>query len=143
MRELGLPVKAESLLEGDHTVTGGKIALRKFLILRHQPTALVCSNDMTAIGVTREAHDRGVEIPKQLSIIGFDDIRTANFMNPPLTTIQMSQSELASIAFRALLENTNSETPSTEAQEYFLGTRLIIRDSTAFPRATRHVKLRA
>ena len=65
-----------------------------------RPTAVVCSNDMTAIGLMREAYDQGINVPRDLSVVGFDDIRLAQFMIPPLTTVQMSQTELAQIAFK-------------------------------------------
>src|SRR5207245_377662 len=81
---------------------------------RDQPTAVVCSNDMTAIGVMREAYDHGITIPNDVSIVGFDDIRLAQFMTPPLTTVQMSQKELAQIAFRALLDEVGRESRSTQ-----------------------------
>jgi len=63
--------------------------------------------------------------------VGFDDIRLAQFMTPPVTTVQMSQKELAQIAFRALLDEVGRETPSTQKREYELNTSLILRRSTA------------
>ncbi len=54
--------------------------------LRNPPSAVMCSNDMTAIGVMREAYDHGIAIPRDLSVVGFDDIRLAQFIIPPLTT---------------------------------------------------------
>ncbi|MGB9467958.1 MAG: substrate-binding domain-containing protein, partial [Candidatus Acidiferrum sp.] len=96
------------------------------------PTALLCSNDMTAIGVMREAFELGIKVPQDLSVIGFDDIRMAEFLTPPLTTVQMSQSELARLAFEALLKEVKRETPSPEGTEYVLKTRLVLRSSTTF-----------
>jgi LacI family transcriptional regulator len=142
MTELGLPANHDFILEGDHTLAGGKRAFEKICKLRRRPTALVCSNDITAIGVMREAYDRRVEIPKEMSVVGFDDIRTANYMNPPLTTVQMSQSELATVAFYALLDEVGRETPSLDGTERTLETRLIIRSSTTFPPGHRQRKLR-
>ena len=79
----------------------------------------------------REAYDQGIKIPADLSVIGFDDIRLAQFTIPPLTTVQMSQKELAQIAFRALLDEVGRESPSTQKSEYELNTNLILRRSTA------------
>jgi len=90
---------------------GGMRALVELMNLRNPPTAVMCSNDMTAIGVMREAYDHGIAIPRDLSVVGFDDIRLAQFMIPPLTTVQMSQMELAKIALRALLTETARKTP--------------------------------
>jgi len=133
MREIGLPVKSEFVVEGDHSLEGGKKALQKLSTLPEQPTALLCSNDMTAIGVLREAFELGIKVPEELSVVGFDDIRIAEFMIPPLTTVQMSQSELARLAFGALLEEVKRETPAQEGTEYVLKTRLVLRSSTTFP----------
>jgi len=88
---------------------------------------------MTAIGVMREAFELGIRVPQELSVIGFDDIRMAEFLTPPLTTVQMSQSELAKLAFEALLKEVKKETPTPEGTEYLLKTRLVLRSSTAFP----------
>jgi LacI family transcriptional regulator len=133
MNELGLPVKPEYIVEGDHKLEGGHRALHKLFALRERPTAMLCSNDMSAIGVMRAAFELKIEVPKELSIVGFDDIRMADFMVPPLTTIQMSQSELATLAFHALLKETKRETPDPDGTEYVLHTRLVLRSSTTFP----------
>ena len=133
MREIGLPVNTEFIVEGDHRLEGGKLSLRKLWDLREKPTALLCSNDMTAIGVLREAFELGIEVPRELSVIGFDDIRMADFVTPPLTTVQMSQTKLATLAFTALLEEVGREVPAPNGTEYMLETRLILRKSTTFP----------
>jgi LacI family transcriptional regulator len=129
MVEIGL--LPDLIVTGDHTMDGGMHALLELLDVHDQPTALLCSNDMTAIGVMREAYDHGIKIPTDLSVVGFDDIRLAEFMIPPLTTVQMSQKELAQIAFRALLDEVGRESPSTQKSEYELNTSLILRRSTA------------
>ena len=133
MREIGLPVIPEFIIEGDHRLEGGKRALQEIYKLREQPTALLCSNDMTAIGVMRQAYELGVSVPQELSIIGFDDTRLADFMIPPLTTVQMSQTDLATLAFNALLKEVKREAPSPNGTEYILKTHLILRNSTTFP----------
>jgi len=133
MHEIGLMVRPEFLVEGDHRLEGGKRALQNLAALRQRPTAVLCSNDMTAIGVMREAFELGIKVPEDLSVIGFDDIRMAEFLTPPLTTVQMSQSELATLAFAALLQEVKRETPVPEGTEYVLKTRLVLRNSTTFP----------
>jgi LacI family transcriptional regulator len=132
MREIGLLVRPEYVVEGNHRLDGGREALPTLSRLSKPPTALICSNDMTAIGVMRAAFELGIRIPEDLSVIGFDDIRMAEFLIPPLTTIQMSQSELAKLAFEALLKEVKRETPLPEGSEYILKTRLVLRSSTAF-----------
>jgi len=143
MREIGLPVRPEFIVGGDHRLEGGRRALRELSKLRERPTGLICSNDMTAIGVMREAFELGISVPRDLSVVGFDDIRMAEFMIPPLTTVQMSQTELARLAFDALLSEVKRATPTPDGTEYVLKTQLILRSSTTFPPGASQVKSEA
>jgi len=128
MIEIGLP--PDLIVVGNHRMEGGIKALSALHNLKHQPTAVICSNDMTAIGVMRQAYEQSIKVPEELSVVGFDDIRLSEFTIPPLTTIQMSQHELAKIAFQALL--TEIEEPALEEhRQYDLTTNLILRRSTA------------
>jgi len=131
LREIGLPVDPQLILEGDHTMEGGMRALADLTKRTTLPTAVMCSNDLTAIGVIREAYERGVAVPQELSVIGFDDVRLSRFFIPPLTTIQMSQVEIARLAFKALVAEVERETPSVKGTEYVLETDLVLRKSTA------------
>jgi LacI family transcriptional regulator len=67
-------------------------------------------------------------------VVGFDDIRMSEFMTPPLTTVRMSQTQLAKLAFEALVNELEKATSKGEAQEYILDTSLIVRQSTTFAR---------
>jgi LacI family transcriptional regulator len=131
MEEIGLPIEPGYLIEGNHTMEGGIAAMRKLLALPKRPTAVICSNDMTAMGVMRESYDQGVHIPRDLSVIGFDDIRLSQFVVPPLTTVRMSQTDIARLAFNALLAEIQRKTPSPSGTEYTLRTALVLRHSTA------------
>jgi len=131
MSEIGLLVAPEMLVVGDHTMEGGMRALGDLMRLPTPPTAVFCSNDMTAIGVMREAYDLGIKVPHDLSVVGFDDIRFSEFITPPLTTVRMSQTELARIAFQALMNDVTEEAASSGRKEYPLSTSLILRRSTA------------
>jgi LacI family transcriptional regulator len=130
IREIGLEADPALMIEGDHTMEGGMEAFAKLLEQSVRPTAVMCSNDMTAIGVMRKSHDADIAIPEELSLIGFDDIRFAQFMIPPLTTIQMSQAELARLAFDALMADLTRESPAPNGTEYVLQTNLVLRQST-------------
>lgn len=129
-REIGSEVDPTLILEGDHTIEGGMSATGKLLAAKNPPTAILCSNDMTALGVLHECYKNGVEVPKSLSVVGYDDIHLARYTLPPLTTIRMSQSELARLAFHALLNEVKKERPSEKGAEYMLETSLVIREST-------------
>lgn len=131
MQEIGLEVQAEMIAVGEHTMEGGMRALGQLMKIRERPTAVLCSNDMSAIGVMREAYDLGINVPRELSVIGFDDIRFSGFVTPPLTTVQMSQTELARIAFKALMNDVANSKPSEGRKEYTLTTSLVLRRSTA------------
>jgi LacI family transcriptional regulator, galactose operon repressor len=130
MQEIGLGIEPEYLIEGNHTMEGGIAAMKRLLDLPKRPTAVLCSNDMTAVGAMRESYDRGVHVPADLSVIGFDDIRLAQFVTPPLTTVRMSQTEIARLAFNALLAEVERKAPLPEGSEYALATNLVLRDST-------------
>jgi DNA-binding LacI/PurR family transcriptional regulator len=131
MREIGLEVAPELLAVGDHTMEGGMRAFVSLAQLPHRPTAVICSNDLMAIGVIREAYEHHISIPSELSVVGFDDIRLSQFTIPPLTTVQMSQTELARLAFEALIAGLERDAVLAASNEYVLATNLVLRRSTA------------
>jgi len=131
MKEIGMPVDPALVVEGNHTLEGGEKAFTNMLALPSRPTAILCSNDMTAMGVMRKSYAEGIVIPRDLSVVGFDNIRITEYTLPPLTTIEMSQTELARIAFQALLEDVQRKIPNTKGTEYVLMTSLVLRESTA------------
>lgn len=134
IEEIGLPADCRYIVEGDHTIEGGMKAAATLLALRTPPTAVLCSNDMTGLGVMRKCYEEGLSIPGDLSVVGFDDIKLAQFVLPPLTTVRMSQAKLARMAFRALLAKVQGEGAAHDGStEFVLETNLIVRDSTAPP----------
>lgn len=130
MKEIGMVADSQLVVEGNHTLEGGAIAFEKMLRSSSRPTAVLCSNDMTAMGVMRKSYAEAIVIPRDLSVVGFDNIRITQYMLPPLTTIEMSQTELARIAFQALLEDVQRKTPNPKGTEYVLKTSLVLREST-------------
>ena len=131
MTEIGLPIDPRFIVEGNHTLEGGEEAFMELLKTGPRPTAVLCSNDMTAIGVMRKSYGEGIKVPGDVSIIGFDNIRFSQYILPPLTTIEMSQAELARLAFEALLNDVHLETPNPKGTEYILRTNFVLRESTA------------
>ena len=136
MQECGIPPEVSEIVEGDHTLEGGAVAMEKLLKLEQMPTAVVCSNDMTAIGVLHKLYRTGLRVPDDISVIGFDDIHIAEVMMPPLTTVQMSRLEIAKAAFSALRSQVESPEPLHGRREFKIPTDLIVRESTTFPRGT-------
>jgi LacI family transcriptional regulator len=133
MREAGLEVDPAWVIECDHTLRGGVAGFERLRALGSQPTAVLCSNDMTAIGVLRAAYMSGLHVPQDLSVIGLDDIDFAEFTLPPLTTIRLSRADLARAAFDALRAQTDG---SVKIQrEFLVSTNLVVRGSTGAPAA--------
>jgi len=131
MKEIGLQITPALLVDGDHTMEAGVSAMSTLAALADRPSAVICSNDMTAIGVMRKAFELDLDIPRDLSVVGFDDIRWARFMTPPLTTVQMSQSEIATLAFGALLDIVEAQGTGSLREVYEIRTNLVLRSSTA------------
>jgi DNA-binding LacI/PurR family transcriptional regulator len=136
MAELGLTVPGEHISEGDHTMDGGMTAMERLIALSELPTAVVCSNDMTAIGVLHALYRTTHNVPQDVSVVGFDDIHLAQFMLPPLTTVQMSCKDLATAAVEALRAGIEQDHPKAAKKEWAISTRLVVRQSSAFPRGT-------
>jgi len=136
MAEIGLVVPAKEIVEGDHTMEGGRAAMERLLEQRELPTAVMCSNDQTAIGVYHALYRTTHGVPGEISVVGFDDIHLAQFILPPLTTVQMSCRELASAAVEALRAGIEPDHPQKNQTEWKIPTRLVVRQSTAFPRGT-------
>jgi DNA-binding LacI/PurR family transcriptional regulator len=134
LKECGIAPAPKWIIEGDHTLESGIAAMEQLLKAKPMPTAVMCSNDMTAIGVLHGLYRAGLRVPDDFSVIGFDDIHIAEVTIPPLTTIQMSRFELAHSAFAALQSHVEESEHFSQKREYNIRTELIARESTDFPR---------
>jgi LacI family transcriptional regulator len=133
MEAASLPIQKKFVIECDHTLKGGVAGFAKLQALAVKPTAILCSNDMTAIGVLRAAYMEGLRVPQDLSVVGLDDIAFAEYTLPPLTTIRMSRVDLARAAFEALRQQTESLGTGKIQREFLVSTSLVVRGSTAAP----------
>jgi LacI family repressor for deo operon, udp, cdd, tsx, nupC, and nupG len=124
MAEAGLPAQPE--LPGDFSLSGGREAFGRFMKLTEQPTALFFANDEMAMGFLSTAYAAGVRVPRDVSIVSFDDIHFAKASIPALTTIRQPRSEMGAAAMRLLLEIIAGEAPTSVLLPY----ELVIRDST-------------
>jgi LacI family transcriptional regulator len=115
-------------LESNHKVEGGVEAVKVFLAQPNFPTAILCSNDLTAIGALSALHQAGLKIPDDVSVVGFDDIFFASVTHPPLTTVSLSRARLGQLAFEALERMLHHKTH--RGAEYVVETRLLVRQST-------------
>ncbi len=114
---------AEYARNEDDVVAGQALAAR---LLDAGVRAIVCYNDMVAVGVLLACRQRGVEVPEQVSVVGFDDIALAQYVTPPLTTVRQPQTELGRTAMHMLLDLLDNR----PVQDYSIETTLIVRDST-------------
>ncbi len=120
-------IGADLIEEGDHQVNGGHEAMVRMLNRKRRPTAVLASNDMTAIGALGAMHERGLRVPEDISIVGFDDIQISAFTQPALTTVRLSREEIARVAFRALFSIRQD---SGKGSEYGVRPALVVRRST-------------
>ncbi|MBS1208560.1 MAG: transcriptional regulator, LacI family [Proteobacteria bacterium] len=111
------------------TMEGGQHEASALLLNSQRPDAVVCYNDLVAIGLMHEAQSLGIRIPEDVAITGFDDIPVAAFMQPALTTVNMRSEEQGEAAMKLLLEAVRGE--STNASDVLLEPRLVPRASTA------------
>lgn len=132
MRLAGVSLHKDLVAECNHTLEGGAIGMAKLLNIPNPPTAVMCCNDMAAIGALKTLSMRGLVPGRDISLIGFDDLSLCEFTQPSLTTIRFSPNEIATLSFHALLEEIRqSENP----REYEYKTRFVLRESTGPPRA--------
>ncbi len=118
--------------EGNHRVDGGHAAMQRILESGARPTAVFASNDLTAIGAMGAISEFGLRVPRDISVIGFDNIQLSAYTMPPLTTLSLPRAEIANAAFRALLEaqSPNAKKP-TPGRAHPITPELILRKSTA------------
>ncbi|MGH9593270.1 MAG: LacI family DNA-binding transcriptional regulator, partial [Bryobacteraceae bacterium] len=135
LRSFGIIEDEGLVAQGNHRIDGGLTAMQQLLRLNAPPTAVLASNDLTAIGALRGIRTAGLEAPEDISVVGFDDIELAEFTEPPLTTVRLSRAEIAEKALDCLL--LNMEFGRDKGSEVVIGTRLIVRESTAAPRKRR------
>jgi LacI family transcriptional regulator len=127
----GIPMSRSLVRHGDFYVEGGRKAAAALLGLREPPTAIFAGSDEQARGVYDEAHARGLRIPEDLSVVGFDDVDVCEWMSPRLTTVRQPIAQMAALAIRTVLQDPppSSETPN----RIELSTTLVVRNSTAPP----------
>lgn len=131
LRRAGIALDTALMVPGDFSIEAGEPATRKLLELSDRPTAIFTGNDDQALGAYRAARSAGLRIPEDLSVIGFDDIPAAEWIEPGLTTIRQPVVQMAETAMRALLRHLDGDEELPQRIE--LGTELVVRGSTAPP----------
>ena len=133
LRARGLAFRDEYVAYGDFYVESGQQAMNRLLDLDEPPTAVVCASDLMALGAIRAIAERGLSVPRDVSIVGFDDIQLAGHVQPPLTTLRQDKARLGAEAGRALTRLMAADVPAAEAVT--LPVELVVRASTAAPPA--------
>jgi DNA-binding LacI/PurR family transcriptional regulator len=137
-RELKIPVPPELCVQLELRVSTPELGLvptNELIARGAEFTALVCFNDIAAIGAIRALMNHGLRVPDDVSIVGFDDIQGAAFHNPSLTTIRQPMGEMGTVAARILLQRIRSQ--ATFSDIVPIHPELIIRESTCPPPRTR------
>lgn len=127
MQKLTGRVDVDALIERSmFSVEGGASAAGR--LLDRGVTAIVCGSDLMALGAIREARKRGLHVPRDLSVVGYDDSTLIAFTDPPLTTVRQSVDAMSAATVRALLDEIAGQ-PSPRA-EYVFSPELVVRGST-------------
>ena len=128
----GLPFCNDLAVTGNFQVSGGKCAMTKLLALAEPPTAVFCANDETALGALGRATELGLDVPGDISIVGFDDIEQSSQSVPPLTTIRQPRFDIGATAMSLLLDTIGGK--ARTALHVTLPVELVLRDSSAPPK---------
>jgi LacI family transcriptional regulator len=137
MESLGVDVDPALVVPGDFDYASGFRGGSRLLDLASRPTAVFAASDEMALGVYEAVRRRGLRVPEDLSIVGFDDLPQARWASPPLTTVRQPLTEMGMAAVRMvlrLLDDEQLESPKVE-----LATELVVRESTAAPAAAASV----
>lgn len=126
LTDSGIPIKSNLIVNGNFTISGGYNATKK-LLQKEIPTAIFCGNDNMAIGAMQAIQAANLKVPDDISIVGFDDIEVARYINPSLTTVRMTLLEMAAIATNTLISSI--ENNSNFSANYTLPIDLIERNS--------------
>ena len=139
LKDKGIKLDKNRLVAGNHRVDGGYAAMQRLLEQNPRPTAVMTSNDLTAIGAIKAIYEAGLQVPRDISVVGFDDIEMSSAYNPALTTVRLSRADIATRAFFSLYYANNDLTGSAakrkvqQAADKMVPTQLILRKSTAPP----------
>ncbi|MFN6991859.1 MAG: LacI family DNA-binding transcriptional regulator [Fervidobacterium sp.] len=131
MHDLKLEIDQKFIFDGDFTEESGYKIIRDFIRKNRKkdfPTALFCANDEMAIGALKALKEESIDVPNDISLVGFDDIELSSYVNPTLTTVRRPMYQLGSIAAHMLLSMLNERAEGLS--NVVLDVELIIREST-------------
>ncbi|CAL9625003.1 HTH-type transcriptional repressor CytR [Streptomyces sp. enrichment culture] len=127
----GVTVDASLIVPGDFRPESGFAGCNTLLDLPEPPTAVFAGSDQMALGAIEALRRRGLRVPEDMSVVGFDDLPEVRWSAPPLTTVRQPLADMGKLAVRTVLRLTRGERPDPPRVE--LGTDLVVRASTAVP----------
>jgi len=133
MNSAGLPIDESLIRFGNFQVDGGRDIARELLSRADRPTAIFAGSDLQALGVLDAARELSLQVPRDLSIVGYDDLPIAQWSSPALTTVHQPLMKMAEEAARLVLRMSDGE--QTTSARMDLATHLVVRESTAPPAA--------
>jgi DNA-binding LacI/PurR family transcriptional regulator len=110
------------------TLEGGRQAARQLLCNGYEPTAIICVNDVTAVGVLRELRERGLRVPQDVSVTGFDNVKLSEFCYPALTTVHIPREQIGHIICESLMSKAGKS--AVAEAEIVIDPEFVLRDST-------------
>ncbi|HEU4678416.1 MAG TPA: substrate-binding domain-containing protein [Terrimicrobiaceae bacterium] len=131
----GLELPDDLIVQSQLAFETGREGVRKLFAYGNPPTALICSNDIIATGAMAECHDRGLRVPHDVSITGFEDLSIASYVRPSLTTIRWSQNDLGRLAGEAIVAHISD--PASLPTHVEIPVELIVRNTTMAPEGAR------
>lgn len=123
-----LSIEENYIIKGDFKPHGGYLAAKKLLHLKKPPTAIFACNDLMAFGVIHAISEEGLNVPKDISLVGFDDIYLSTYVNPPLTTIRQPRIEMGREVVKSLINRIKNNVQISRS--VVLSAELIVRSST-------------
>jgi LacI family transcriptional regulator len=130
----GVELLPQHVIEAPYTLADSRGAMNSLLASTPRPTAVICGNDVLAMGAVLECHAQGIAVPDAVSVTGFDDMEAASILVPALTTVRVPMHELGYAAAQQILARVGGDA-GTRVTE--LAVDLIVRGTTAPPRARR------
>ncbi len=130
LQDRGLPFASELVLEGDYHTESGYVLSKR--LLAQDVTAIIAGNDMMALGVYKQVREKKLKIPREISVVGFDNLAFTGFLEVPLTTVAQPTGEMGKTSAQKLLRMLDRQ----PQQSAVFSPQLVVRDSTAPPRST-------
>jgi DNA-binding LacI/PurR family transcriptional regulator len=124
-----IPYDPTLVVQTQYTLSSGKEGVKALLSVNDPPTAVFCSNDYIALGAMQGAREVGITIPRDLSVVGFDDMAISSFINPSLTTIRQPAYDMGRLGAELLLEHIAKAV--SRPVHKMLETSLVVRESTS------------